>query len=60
MKTRIALIVVLLSIAGQAFAHRLDKYLQAVIVSVEPHQLRASFEFSTILTAYCSMNRSSN
>lgn len=42
MKRKLAIIVALVSLAAPVFAHRLDEYLQAIIVSVERGHIRAS------------------
>lgn len=42
MKTKLIVILTLLSLAAPVFAHRLDEYLQAIIVSVGQKQIRAS------------------
>ncbi len=42
MKTRLFILVAILSIGLPVFAHRLDEYLQAMIVSVEQGQIQAS------------------
>lgn len=42
MKTKVAILLVLLSLGSPAFAHRLDEYLQAILVSVAQDQLIAS------------------
>ncbi len=42
MKTKLVIIVAALSLAAPVFAHRLDEYLQAIIVSVEQGHIRAS------------------
>src|ERR1700761_5960257 len=42
MKTKLVIIVVALSLAAPVFAHRLDEYLQAIIVSVEQGHIRGS------------------
>jgi len=42
MKTKLVILVAALSFALPVFAHRLDEYLQAIIVSVEQGQIRAS------------------
>jgi len=42
MKTKLLIIVTAVSLAAPAFAHRLDEYLQAIIVSIEQGHMRAS------------------
>jgi hypothetical protein len=42
MKTRLSILVALLSLGMPAFAHRLDEYLQAMIVSIEQGRIQAS------------------
>src|SRR5581483_4510923 len=42
MKTKLLIIVTAVSLAAPAFAHRLDEYLQAIIVSIEQGHIRAS------------------
>lgn len=42
MKTRLSILVAILSLGVPVFAHRLDEYLQAMIVSVEQGQIHAS------------------
>lgn len=42
MKTKLIIIVAAVSLAAPVFAHRLDEYLQAIIVSVEQGHIRAS------------------
>ena len=42
MRKKLAIIVALLSLAVPVFAHRLDEYLQAIIVSVEQGHIRGS------------------
>ncbi len=42
MRTKLAILIALLSFAVNVFAHRLDEYLQAMIVSVEQSQIHAS------------------
>jgi hypothetical protein len=42
MKTRLSILVALLSLGVPVFAHRLDEYLQAMIVSIEQGQIQAS------------------
>jgi HupE / UreJ protein len=42
MKTKLLSIVALLSLGVPAFAHRLDEYLQAIVVSLEQDHIRAS------------------
>jgi HupE / UreJ protein len=42
MKTKVGALMLLLSIAAPAFAHRLDEYLQATLFSVESDALRGS------------------
>lgn len=42
MKTRLAIVLAVLFIAAPVFAHRLDEYLQAAILSVEKDHLEAS------------------
>lgn len=42
MKTKLIIIAAAASLAAPAFAHRLDEYLQAIIVSVERGHIRAS------------------
>ncbi len=42
MRTKLAIVVALLSFALTALAHRLDEYLQAMIVSVEQSHIHAS------------------
>ena len=42
MKTKLVILVAALSLAAPMFAHRLDEYLQAIIISVEQGQIRAS------------------
>src|ERR1700761_18646 len=62
MKTKLVIIVVALSLAAPAFAHRLDEYLQAIIVSVEQGHIRASMRLipgvavSTAVTAAIDVN----
>jgi hypothetical protein len=42
MKTKLVIVVAAISLAAPAFAHRLDEYLQAIMVSVEQGRIRAS------------------
>jgi hypothetical protein len=42
MKTKLLIVVAAISLAKPAFAHRLDEYLQAIMVSVEQGHIRAS------------------
>src|SRR5579875_745517 len=42
MKTKLVIIVAAVWLAAPVFAHRLDEYLQAIIVSVEQGHIRAS------------------
>jgi hypothetical protein len=42
MRTKLAIIVAVFSLGGPVFAHRLDEYLQAIIVSVTQDHIRAS------------------
>jgi hypothetical protein len=42
MKTKLEILVAILSLGVPVFAHRLDEYLQAMIVSVEQSQIHAS------------------
>ncbi|MBV8817497.1 MAG: HupE/UreJ family protein [Acidobacteriaceae bacterium] len=42
MNTRLAVIAALLSLASPAFGHRLDEYVQAIIVSIESGRIQAS------------------
>ena len=42
MKTKLAIRIAILSLGVPVFAHRLDEYLQALIVSVEQGQIRGS------------------
>jgi hypothetical protein len=42
MKTKLAILLTTLSLGAPAFAHRLDEYLQALIVSIEQNHIHAS------------------
>lgn len=42
MKTKLAILIAALSLVEPMFAHRLDEYLQAMIVSIEQRQIQAS------------------
>lgn len=42
MKTKLVIVIALLSLEVPAFAHRLDEYLQAIILSVEQGHIQAS------------------
>ncbi len=42
MKTKLAILIAILSLGVPVFAHRLDEYLQALIVSVEQGQIHGS------------------
>ena len=42
MKTKLAILIAILSLGLPVFAHRLDEYLQALIVSVEQGQIHGS------------------
>jgi hypothetical protein len=42
MRIKLVIVVALLSLVAPVFAHRLDEYLQAIIVSVEQGHIRAS------------------
>src|SRR3954470_2982842 len=42
MNSSVATILILLSVTGPAFAHRLDEYLQAMMVSLEQDQIHAT------------------
>jgi hypothetical protein len=42
MKTRLAAIAIVLTFGAPGFAHRLDEYLQATLISVEKSRVDAS------------------